>query len=754
MEVAASVGTASRVRRRQIAWVVLGAAIVAGVAVAFGMVMLRGGAGPGAEAGGSVVVSVLVSLIALGAAAVFFRRRRTEARHEVAVPAPMRSPSGAPVRAPDVARARSSEPTVDISTQTLAPLDDPELVTHPDTLGELLVVEGLHRGARYPLTGMMSLGNDPQAELVLADAFASRRHARIGVEASRVVLEDLGSSNGTYLNGRRVDRVVLGNGDRITIGKTVLLYSGPAAARRLQELAARWEDLSRSVTRTIDGESFVAASRKLAYGLLREAIGYRIDREIPLHRGFVGCVVDAPTLWIRQRRFVLIFVALHDERRDVLQELEEVLEAGQVFEHLVVAIPVGGPSPALSSAASSSASGGSAFGRSIPSPIRRFDLVVLDRGAVEGLVRANTAEQFLQIVLEQGLPPAALSPYVLRGPVPEHMFFGRARELKVVAEGLATSSFAVVAGRRMGKSSLLQRLLRMLQSDPRYHTVHINCEARDTAARFLDAFESDGEPGGDADAFARRVAKLRAREYGRTVVLLVDEVDALLDHELGDGRHGSLFRVFRAAAHEGSCRFVFSGSRVLYRHLHDATSPFFNFAEEILLRPIDVRAVKDIVETPMKQLGIELVHAPELLARIIDVTSCHPNLVQILCHRIVQAAVDRRATRELVDRIVEDREFQREFVETAWSESTPREKLVSLLSAEDTIAAGELQARAQERGVGNTGVQDALRMLELCSLMVQRPEGVTFVLKSFPHLVRRFEDVPALVQTLAAGGRA
>jgi serine/threonine protein kinase len=640
----------------------------------------------------------------------------------------------------------SSEHT---STQELLPLSDPELDLHPDMFGELFVLEGAARGARHPLIGTTVLGrlraHEPRT-LKIEDIQVSRRHARIGIEDSRVLLEDLSSRNGTFLNDRRVERVFLTNGDQIRIGSTVFLYSGPAAARRVQEFEDRWDDLGDSVKRIVDGEAFVAASRRLAHGLLREAIGYRVDREIPLHRGFVGFVVDAPTLWIRQRRFALIFLELHDERGDVLQELDEFLEAGHIYEHLIVAVPVAKPAQVLRGLA--------VHHSSMALSVRRFDLVVLDRGALEGLVRANTADQFLKIVLEHGLVPAALSPYVLRGPVPEHMFFGRGRELKTVAEGLATSSFAVVAGRRMGKSSFLQRLLRVLQNDPRYHPVHINCEARDTTARFLDAFESESGSSSDADVFPRRVAKLRAREHGRTIVLLVDEVDALLDNDLGGGRQGTLFRVFRAAAHEGSCRFVFSGSRVLYRHLHDATSPFFNFAEQILLRPIEERAVEEIVEKPMKQLGIELVRAPELVMCVIEATSCHPNLVQILCHRLVQAAVARRVTRELVDVILGDREFQREFVETAWSESTPREKLLSLLFAEDTISVAELQRRAQERGIGSVGLHEALRMLELCSLMALRPGGVTFVLKSFPSIVRRFEDVPALIDALAGGGRA
>lgn len=664
-----------------------------------------------------------------------------------AMPAP-EGPNGGIRRSRPRVPALDSGPRRSMGTAPRVRLDDPELRLHPDTFGELLVLQGADQGAHYPLSGTTFLGRksvdrdpDPEPDILIDDPVVSRLHARIGIDDSRVFLEDCGSSNGTFLNDRLVERVFLKNGDQICIGKTVFLYSGPAAARRVQELAVRWRDLMASVTPMFDDEAFVAASRRLAHGQLREAIGYRIDREVPLHRAFVGFVVDAPTLWIRQRRFALIFVALHEERGNVLQELNEFLEGGQVYEHLIVAIPVGGPGQIPPSLA--------AHHHSMGLSVRRFDLVMLDAAALQWLVRANTAEQFLKIVLDHGLAPAALSPYVLRGPVPEHMFFGRGRELKTVAEGLATSSFAVVAGRRMGKSSFLQQLMRMLQSDPRYHTVHINCEARETTARFLDAFESDGITVGDADAFPRRVSKLRAREHGRTIVMLIDEVDALLDNDLGDGRQGNLFRVFRAAAHEGSCRFVFSGSRVLYRHLHDAASPFFNFAEQILLRPIEELAVEEIVETPMRQLGIDLVRAPKLVARVIEVTSCHPNLVQLLCHRVVQGAVDRRATRELVDLVIGDREFQREFVETAWSESTSREKLVSLLFAEDTIAVAELQRRAQERGMGNVALQDALRILELCSLVALQPGSVTFVLKSFPDIVRRFEDVPALVDTLA-----
>lgn len=68
------------------------------------------------------------------------------------------------------------------------------------------------------------LGRVAECDLVIDDGKASRRHARIHVEAGVVEVEDLGSSNGTLLNGKPVTRRVLRSGDEIQIGKTVITF--------------------------------------------------------------------------------------------------------------------------------------------------------------------------------------------------------------------------------------------------------------------------------------------------------------------------------------------------------------------------------------------------------------------------------------------------------------------------------------------------------------------------------------------------
>jgi hypothetical protein len=76
----------------------------------------------------------------------------------------------------------------------------------------------------WPLSeGSNVVGRDLDCGVRIDSATLSRRHAQIVVTSTEATVEDLGSKNGTHVNGRRVQqRVVLGNGDRIQVGSITL----------------------------------------------------------------------------------------------------------------------------------------------------------------------------------------------------------------------------------------------------------------------------------------------------------------------------------------------------------------------------------------------------------------------------------------------------------------------------------------------------------------------------------------------------
>ncbi len=74
-------------------------------------------------------------------------------------------------------------------------------------------------GTRVPLRGPVIIGRSPGADIVIADEFVSARHARVAPAGNGAVVEDLGSTNGTLLNGAKVVAPTSAkSGDVIDIG--------------------------------------------------------------------------------------------------------------------------------------------------------------------------------------------------------------------------------------------------------------------------------------------------------------------------------------------------------------------------------------------------------------------------------------------------------------------------------------------------------------------------------------------------------
>ena len=84
-------------------------------------------------------------------------------------------------------------------------------------------------GERYPLMGAITvLGRDDSADIVLDDPGISRRHSELRVttdgQHTITTIRDLGSTNGTYVNGERITSEHLDDGDRVTVGRTSITF--------------------------------------------------------------------------------------------------------------------------------------------------------------------------------------------------------------------------------------------------------------------------------------------------------------------------------------------------------------------------------------------------------------------------------------------------------------------------------------------------------------------------------------------------
>ncbi len=80
-------------------------------------------------------------------------------------------------------------------------------------------------GATYSLEGdQLVIGRDSSSGIAINDAEVSRKHARLNFQGGKYVIEDLGSTNGTFVNGQRITgAAVLKSGDVVSLGEQIVL---------------------------------------------------------------------------------------------------------------------------------------------------------------------------------------------------------------------------------------------------------------------------------------------------------------------------------------------------------------------------------------------------------------------------------------------------------------------------------------------------------------------------------------------------
>jgi predicted component of type VI protein secretion system len=109
----------------------------------------------------------------------------------------------------------------------------------PTVLQVFIFREGRFWGTECFAQKEIVLGRSPDIDLQLDDDVISRSHATVSITDEGVVLEDLGSSNGTYVNGEPVERCLVGSRDEVSVGSFTLKFK--LLGRKKQEVSPRFE---------------------------------------------------------------------------------------------------------------------------------------------------------------------------------------------------------------------------------------------------------------------------------------------------------------------------------------------------------------------------------------------------------------------------------------------------------------------------------------------------------------------------------
>jgi len=142
------------------------------------------------------------------------------------------SSCGAPIEREDEDR-----PTIQL--QIDSPSGQPEEVSLDledlPAVGVLVVRAGPNAGSTFAVDKeVITAGRHPDSDIFLDDITVSRRHAEIRIEDANLIVRDVGSLNGTYLNRERIEQGDLHDGDTVQVGKFKLVFvAGPETEARV-----------------------------------------------------------------------------------------------------------------------------------------------------------------------------------------------------------------------------------------------------------------------------------------------------------------------------------------------------------------------------------------------------------------------------------------------------------------------------------------------------------------------------------------
>jgi pSer/pThr/pTyr-binding forkhead associated (FHA) protein len=128
----------------------------------------------------------------------------------------------------------------------------------------LKFISGKYQGGEFPLKSgkQVVIGRSSELDMVLVEDMVSRKHAKIMVGEGKITIEDLGSTNGTFVNGEKIKQARLKEGDRILIGTSILKLVNQGAGneevdesvvkQKLEEAAANQARRGSSMTGKIE----------------------------------------------------------------------------------------------------------------------------------------------------------------------------------------------------------------------------------------------------------------------------------------------------------------------------------------------------------------------------------------------------------------------------------------------------------------------------------------------------------------------
>ena len=399
--------------------------------------------------------------------------------------------------------------------------------------------------------------------------------------------------------------------------------------------------------------------------------------------------------------------------------------------------------------------------KKIQESVFRNDFIVLNYDQFWNIMAAKCPVEKLSDYILKQIDLVKVSPYITAGPIQGEIFFGRAEEEKTLIQNISYNSYAVIANRKMGKTSLLNKVVSILKKDPEKLVFYSDLQAAHSYNTFYEQFYQE---------LFRVCSELKDRiirinEYlpsrfrkmieqiqhyrNESIIIIFDEVDQLLKYDT-DRFDEQLFKTFRSLSQRNNVRFVFSGTTQIVHQLLDTNSPLFNFCERVKLELLAPKAAHDLITMPMRNIGIRFENEEVIVNNIFSLTARHPNMIQYICDKLIKE-INRQQKRIITEKelqsVIGSRELYEYFERLIWGQSTDLEKLiVYLMWPYSEFTEAQVVEEFTKRGLSTEKIKDSLKTLQIYSTLSKKGNNYSFTFNRFKEVMEKESDIKELTK--------
>ena len=374
------------------------------------------------------------------------------------------------------------------------------------------------------------------------------------------------------------------------------------------------------------------------------------------------------------------------------------------------------------------------------------------------LADKNSSASLVRQIREKVL--VITSPFHHLGPCNPDLFVGRSDLIAEIMEG-EKKAYAITGGRRIGKSSLLFKILSEIGNEDKYSRKYIpayyDCSNFSSFSDLIDQMAREFFPKNfyqnekiswAYDYTIRRIGQLK----GKKLFLLLDEIDPIIKDE-SDMSMIEFFNAARGEANKGTLRIIIAGFRGTFGMINDKAHPFFNLCGKTTLGALEKSEVHELVATPFLQMGIELKNKEAVITEIYNQTLGHPSVVQFLAKQLFQNRSNKEISVENVKAVMDTDDTLEFILDTFVLNTSPLEKFICLSNIDkDSFSNGDVHAELENHNFRipdeTKAVHTALQSLKMNSILASEKNNHRFLYPLMRKTLKIYYYFPGILEVI------